>query len=374
MRRSRLGGGLRALAAAVIVLALVEGLARWLAPRPELGILVHSPILALYPGVERPGEIFSSLGHGQLEWSPYVHWVTRPHLQTRFFRTNALGFRGREVALPKPAGRYRIAIMGGSAAWGLGSTADERTVAGRLEARLRAARPDLDVEVVNAGQAGFVSGQELIHFHRAVAPLQPDLVLLFDGYNDVEADIANPLTDWPQNAAHLKARYEDFLRSGRLGADLARALRGSRALELAEGWLPRRPAGPWLPVVSAENTAASYTRNAAALARLAAPAPVWVALQPALAATAKPPSREEERMLAGKEAQVQGYAARVRAAYGAMEREAERAGLPVIRLEAALGTEPVLLFADECHFGDEAADRVADAVAREWLQRGALGR
>jgi lysophospholipase L1-like esterase len=35
----------------------------------------------------------------------------------------------------------------------------------------------------------------------------------------------------------------------------------------------------------------------------------------------------------------------------------------VVRLDDALGAEPKLLFADECHFADEGAARVAAALA-----------
>lgn len=361
------------LVAAVLLLIAGEVAVRLLDREPRSGVLAQPPALALYPDLPHPEEVFSSLDHGGLQWSPYLHWTTRPHLHTRFFHTNALGFRGAEVEVPKPAGRFRVVVLGGSVAWGLGSTADERTVAGWLQAELRARRPGRDVEVVNAGQPGFVSGQELLLFHRSVAALSPDLVVLFDGYNDVEADLTNPATDWPQNAAQLRTRYEDFLRSGRLGTDLGRVLQQSRLVELVQRRLHVGQAtGPWAPVVPVAATAASYVHNAAAIARLAAPAPVWVALQPVLATTDKPLSPEERRMLDRRAHAVMGYADRVRTSYAAMSTAATAASLPVIPLEGSLGKEPALLFADECHFGDEAARRIAAAIAGALVTRGAI--
>jgi hypothetical protein len=118
------------------------------------GILTEGPVLALYPTVEHPEEIFSSVTQDDLQWSPYEHWVIRPNLRSRFFRTNSLGFRGPETTVQKPDGRFRIVVLGGSSAWGFGSTADERTIPGRLEALLRAKYPGRDIEVVNAGQIG----------------------------------------------------------------------------------------------------------------------------------------------------------------------------------------------------------------------------
>ena len=357
----------------VAALVAAEVALRLFVAEPGHGLVVQPPLLALYPGLPRAEEVFTTLDHDALTWSPYLHWTTKPNLRRRFFRTNALGLRGAEVETPKPAGRLRVVVMGGSVAWGLGSTADERTVAGWLQAELRQRLPGRDLEVVNAGQPGFVSGQELLLFHRAVAALSPDLVLLFDGYNDVEADLTNPVSDWPQNAAQLRTRYEDFLRSGRLGADLFRLFQESRLLELAQRRLRALPsARPWTPTVAPAATAGSYARNAAALARLAAPAPVWVALQPVVATTGKPLAPEEQRLLARREQAVAGYTERVRACYRGMAGAAAAAGLRVIPLESALGREPVLLFADECHFGDEAARRAAQAVAQAWLSAGAL--
>src|SRR2546425_1933166 len=74
----------------------------------EKGILTRWPVLKLYPTVERPEEIFSTVTLDSLQWSPYEHWVTRPNLRSRFFRTDALGFRGPEATVQKPSGRFRI--------------------------------------------------------------------------------------------------------------------------------------------------------------------------------------------------------------------------------------------------------------------------
>jgi lysophospholipase L1-like esterase len=353
------------LLAAVAILLGLELLARVVSPAPRLGILVHPPFLGLYPGVERPAEIFSELDHSCLQWAPYEHWVMRPNLRRRFFSTNSLGLRGPETPRAKPAGRFRIVVLGGSTAWGYGVSADGRTVPAQVEARLRELRPGTTLEVLNAAQAGFVSGQELIHFHQAIATLEPDLVLLFDGYNDVVADLGNPVPGWPQNAPHLQMRYEDFLRSGRFGADLLLFLRTSRAFDLAFSRLaPRRPGTP-APSVPIEETARSYVRNAAAIARLAAPRPVWVALQPVLATTEKPLAPAEEGILRDRERQTPGYTTRVRATYQAMRKALDGAALPSIDLGGALGGEPELLFADDCHFGDEAARRLGRRIAED---------
>jgi lysophospholipase L1-like esterase len=276
-----------------------------------------------------------------------------------------LGFRGRETTVEKPAGRYRVVVLGGSSAWGLGSTSDERSVPGRLEALLREQHPDRDIEVINAGQPGFTSAQELIYFHRHISRLSPDLVLLFDGYNDIDADLFNAHAGWPENAALLQSRYGQPFDLHRLRRDLAPILHQSRVVDFTLRKI--RSAGAAGTVhpsaIPATVTAENYINNVKAIARLAAPAPVWVALQPTLATTEKPLAPRELQRIQEREKTIPGFSDRLNAAFRQMARKSQSAGLPTIDLSGALGHAPKLMFADECHFGDEAADRLARRIA-----------
>jgi len=351
---------------AVACLGTLEVGARLYTRNNDAGILAHRPALSLYAGIAHPEEVFSSLNLDCVEWAPYEHWRIRPNLRSRFYRTNALGFRGRETTLDKPAGRFRIVVLGGSTAWGVGATADERTVPGRLEAILREQHPRRDIEVINAGQPGFGSTQELIYFHRLVTRLHADVVLLFDAYNDVYADLLNPEPDWPQNALLLKSRYDGSFELHPLRRELAALLRQSRFLEFAARRIRPATAYGSGPNIAPEATAANYIANVEAIARLAAPGRVWVAPAPVLATIRKPLSPEERQMLVEKERDVPNYAARVRSAYRAIGDRVRASSLPFVDLDDALGSEPKLRFADECHFGDEAADRFARQIAATW--------
>ena len=61
--------------------------------------------------------------------------------------------------------------------------------------------------------------------------------------------------------------------------------------------------------------------------------------------------------------QVPRYRARVAEAHRAMLQAVQAAGFPFIPLDDSLGTEPTLMFADECHFGDNGAKRIASRIA-----------
>jgi len=100
-------------------------------------------------------------------------------------RTNSLGCRGPEVAPEKPAGVFRIVLLGDSVAFGWGVN-DEVTFARRLETEWNAASPARRLEVINTAHPMYDTNQEEAALREVGLPLQPDLVLLVYVVNDVE--------------------------------------------------------------------------------------------------------------------------------------------------------------------------------------------
>jgi lysophospholipase L1-like esterase len=109
-------------------------------------------------------------------------------------RHNAFGFRGPEVALPKPPGVFRIVVLGGSAVYGAGVADDAQSFPARLAAEL-AARGYEHVEVVNAGVLEYTSWEVLLNFEFRLMDLEPDLALAQAGYEDIAARLV-----WPPEA------------------------------------------------------------------------------------------------------------------------------------------------------------------------------
>lgn len=102
------------------------------------------------------------------------------------FTTNSQGFRGqREYARPKPAGLYRIIVLGDSVTLGHG-VEDDDTFSAVAERALATSRP---VEIINMGVSGFGTAEELIQLQRTGLSYEPDLVVLAyfpnDPYNNV---------------------------------------------------------------------------------------------------------------------------------------------------------------------------------------------
>lgn len=98
--------------------------------------------------------------------------------------SNTRGFRGKDFEVPKPPGRYRIVCLGCSVTYG-DSVSDFETYPVQLERELRKARPDLDVEVVNAGVPSYTSAETLANFAFQCLDWEPDAVLVYEGINDL---------------------------------------------------------------------------------------------------------------------------------------------------------------------------------------------
>ena len=99
----------------------------------------------------------------QYDFDPYKNILpTANYVDTRGIRHNAQGFRRDEdVPLEKPAGTYRIFLMGASTAYGMGGLwphlqtkfevlKNSETIDAYLQQQLRAALPGRNIEVINA--------------------------------------------------------------------------------------------------------------------------------------------------------------------------------------------------------------------------------
>lgn len=95
---------------------------------------------------------------------------------------NSHGLRGPEIAAVRPAGTLRVAILGGSSVFGY-FVSDGEEAARLLETDLRGRGHQ--VEVLNDGVPGYNLFHTIDRFSERIAPLQPDVVLLYAGWNDL---------------------------------------------------------------------------------------------------------------------------------------------------------------------------------------------
>ena len=103
-------------------------------------------------------------------------WVRTDEF-TSFVRFNGRGLRGPDVAIPKPPDTFRVLVLGDSVVEGA-QVSEDATIAARLRDELAPLASGRPIETVNAGVAGFGTGQELLYLQREGLAYQPDLIVL----------------------------------------------------------------------------------------------------------------------------------------------------------------------------------------------------
>lgn len=143
------------------------------------------------------------LFHARVSWTEPdrdIGWRFTPGREYWFFgendhaitgRINSLGWRDRERTREKPAGTFRIAVLGDSYVEAFQVEADSTFVA-RAERAFQRVHPPAfnNVEVMNFGRSGMSPTEESIVLQRDVFPCHPNAVLLlFTPHNDI-ADVS----------------------------------------------------------------------------------------------------------------------------------------------------------------------------------------
>ena len=110
---------------------------------------------------------------------PFLEYGLEPNYDGH----NAVGFRGEEIAYPKPEGVQRILTLGGSTTYGLGMDW-EYAYPAQLQDILREAYGYSNVEVINGGVIGYRTWHSLANFAFRGLEMEPDLVIVYHAVND----------------------------------------------------------------------------------------------------------------------------------------------------------------------------------------------
>lgn len=105
------------------------------------------------------------------------------------FQTNNLGFRGPDLVRPKPPDEVRIFLVGGSTTECC-YLDDEDALHGALQKALAPAfTAGVSVRVYNAGKSGDFTCDHVAMVSQRIVHLEPDLVIIFAGFNDLVRSI-----------------------------------------------------------------------------------------------------------------------------------------------------------------------------------------
>lgn len=151
-------------------------------------------LLAFLSGALTIGVIEGALqifDHREPRYAPhhYLNYIGRPGYRSPDGQVqhNSLGFRGPEISVPKAAGIFRIALLGSSSTYEIYVRDWHNDFARQLQRELRERTGNNQIDVINAGLPGWSSWEHLINFEFRVLPLDPDLVIVYAGGNDVHA-------------------------------------------------------------------------------------------------------------------------------------------------------------------------------------------
>lgn len=162
----------------------------------------------VYTDVAWANEYFRELEESAVtQWTPYVYWRRQPY-QGRHINVDAEGIRRTWNCHREGGGAgdpLKIFTFGGSAMWGVGAR-DEFTIPSYLAKALK--EKEIRCEVTNFGESGYVSTQEVVALLQQLRNGNiPDLVIFYDGVNDIYSAYQQQKAGLPQNEFH---RAQEF--------------------------------------------------------------------------------------------------------------------------------------------------------------------
>lgn len=323
--------------------------------------------------------------------NPLLGYELLPQQQTQHWQINAQGFRSdRPVLTPKPENEIRIFLVGNSTAFGLLAPNNQQTIAAQLEKLLtqriaaQNQQPDKfkplvlpyyadqiealqdlpprlqegNYRVITAAVPGYNSGNELSLIAHRLMALQPDGIILLNGYEDLRSpskELGNHLVLPPPPSQYL----------GEWGQGLSTWVNQLALVQLFQTWF--MPKTALAPQVLARHQFSQdpqelnlrvqrYQYNLKQMRSLAGQIPVLVALQPEITGKRAKLTSSEQQILKTlstnhREALEKGY-------------QAISQNLPevkLVNLYRALDQNPAQTFADPVHLtpaGNQAIARI----------------
>jgi lysophospholipase L1-like esterase len=361
--RTRIAQALVMLALAGAVLLLAEGALR-LALRLRSGRWPETQAQVFYRQMEQVLRLYRR--HPYLDTAPREATAVAAFGKRLSF--NPLGYRSPDRALAKPAGTRRVLCAGGSTTLDLQAADDASTWPWMLEGRLRsAARP---VEVWNAGFPGWTSLESLISFAIRDVDLDPDVLIVFHGINDLQPAAHRP---FDRQYEHGHAEITEIALGFHLPPlrwfERSVLYEQARALALA-------PQDPWrrleepvregetLPTSISGAGVATFRRNVASLLALARARGIPVLLVTQTLRIRAAEAAKDRRWLAGWTRLDPGAAVRDIEAMNAVLRGLGSDQVRVADLAASLPLDD-RDFADPAHFSASGSAKMARYMAVE---------
>lgn len=163
----------------------------------------------------------------------YLGYINTPSFRHGADQHDSRGFRGEELASPKPAAEFRIACLGGSTTYSTTVADWRQSYPAQLQARLHELNHP-NVRVINAGVQGWSSFESVLNLHLRLLELEPDLVIVYHGVNEVPPRLVWPPEAYRGDNSGFRRRPASLNERGGLASLSALA----RCIGIRAGWMP----------------------------------------------------------------------------------------------------------------------------------------
>jgi lysophospholipase L1-like esterase len=162
----------------------------------EVGLRIYAQTMASRRWIVEYSRSWDTVPSEFLRYTthPYFSHVLNPAFRSKDGRDrhNRLGFRGEEIENDKPEGVFRIFCLGASTTYTTAVDGYQKAYPAQLERILREVYHHPNVEVINAGVPAYTSLDSLLNLQLRILPLQPDLIVVYHGINDLAARLVPP--------------------------------------------------------------------------------------------------------------------------------------------------------------------------------------
>lgn len=141
----------------------------------------------------------------EMKWTPYTHFSPMPY-NGIYNTVDSLGHR-KTIQHTTNKNAIRIFCFGGSTMYGIGAT-DKTTIPSLLSLELSKKFPNKNFMITNFGIGGYTRDQEIIQLQQELLKGHvPDVVIFYDGVNEVLSGFQSNDIGIPQNAQNRRLEF-----------------------------------------------------------------------------------------------------------------------------------------------------------------------
>ncbi|GAA0729686.1 hypothetical protein GCM10009430_40070 [Aquimarina litoralis] len=211
---------------------------------------------------EIPKEIYRELRVQYMQWDAYTGYRLK-EMKAKHHSINNKGIRSTlNLNLKDSTSAIKIFCFGGSTMFG-GGARDHYSIPSELSKLIYKSYPELNIEITNFGCHGYTRAMENVQFLKEIAKNNiPDIVIFYDGVNEIISAHQNNEAGLPTNAFNRKKEFN-------LGYDYKNRIRlflkSSNVFRLTKTLRAKLSTGKFYPKLDprsdelAKDVASSYT-------------------------------------------------------------------------------------------------------------------